>query len=99
VTIPLTFDEIDKAEAAAAVSAEKQKVMDAKRLVQYPIRVRKVKRLRRQISGLMRCIRDYEDYSNCLFDEMMALKKVANIKINTLAFTGIICFVLGWLVG
>ena len=103
VTLPLNFDEIAKAEAAAAINAEKQRVMDSKRLIQYPIRVRKIKRLRRQISGLNRCIRDYNDYSLVLFNKLMRAEAIAAERlegtINVSVVVGILCLFAGWLLG
>ena len=99
MTIPLTFDELDKAEQEAAHIIEKQKVTDAKRLIQYPIRVRKVKRLRRQISGLNRCIRDLNDFNGQLFRDLQVVDRIANWKISTIVTVGIVCFGAGWLLG
>lgn len=76
--------------------------MQAKRLARYPIQVRKIKRLRRQIVGLNRCIRDEKEYSEWMFKTLMGVvndMKPSNTNMHIVFITGVLCFLFGLLLG
>ena len=77
--------------------------MQAKRLARYPIQVRNIKRLRRQVSGLNRCIRSEKEYGEWMSQNLTKFTKdcMNNYEPNNnyIMITGIVCFILGILVG
>jgi hypothetical protein len=78
--------------------------LNKKRLARYPIQVRNIKRLRRQVSGLNRCIAGHKEHSERLFKTLTEWTKMYMVnppKPNTgiIYVTGAICFCLGVIVG
>jgi hypothetical protein len=83
--------------------------MQAKRLARYPIQVRNIKRLRRQIVGLNRCIRSEKEYGEGMYQALKHLNDQFITTINNIKtpkpnnayiiVTGVVCFVLGMLMG
>jgi len=76
--------------------------LNKKRLDRYPIQVRKIKRLRRQIVGLNRCIRDEKEYSEWMFKILTGIvndMKPSNTNMHIVFITGILCFLCGLLLG
>lgn len=73
-----TFADLIEAEKLAEAVAKKDKATNDKRLTKYPHNVRRIKRLRKQIDGLMRCIESLKDINEYVL-MLISNKKDVNV--------------------